>query len=169
MRLKYKIMWREKRELICIVIIALIYNFIIFDLIKRQILDFQPVIIEAKAEVKSVETIKQPEKDKSIEEQIKDQMYNAISGESFDIIWSLARCEGKNIKTGKVDNRYIININTGGTYDRGVLGWNNFYHPEVTDECAFDPACATKEALKLIKAGRGHEWVCWSKIWEKRF
>lgn len=43
--------------------------------------------------------------------------------------------------------------------DRGILQISNYYHPEVSDECAFDPACAMDWSAKRIAAGYGYEWV----------
>lgn len=53
-------------------------------------------------------------------------------------------------------------INDNGIYglDRGLFQWNDKYHPEISNECAFSPECATKETIKLIKKGRGKEWRC---------
>lgn len=31
-----------------------------------------------------------------------------------------------------------INENAGGSIDRGLCQWNDFYHPEITDAMAFD-------------------------------
>lgn len=44
--------------------------------------------------------------------------------------------------------------NKGGSCDRGVLQINNFYHPEVSDACAFDPACAFQQGYRISNAGQ---------------
>lgn len=50
---------------------------------------------------------------------------------------------------GRVDNR-----------DRGLWQFNSRWHPEVSDDCAFDSWCSTQKAIDLIKAGYAHHWVC---------
>lgn len=37
--------------------------------------------------------------------------------------------------------------------DRGVLQINSYWHPEVSDACAFDPACAFKAAFSISSNG----------------
>jgi len=43
--------------------------------------------------------------------------------------------------------------NPNGTCDRGVLQINNHFHSEVTDACAYDPACSFKAAFKISNSG----------------
>ena len=38
------------------------------------------------------------------------------------------------------------NQNPNGTLDRGLFQWNDYYHPEITDRCAFDPECSAEGA-----------------------
>lgn len=52
-----------------------------------------------------------------------------------------------------------INVNKSGSIDRGVFQWNDKYHPEISDECAFSVRCATVEAIKAINNGNQHWWV----------
>src|SRR5574341_1826443 len=37
--------------------------------------------------------------------------------------------------------------------DRGILQINSYWHSEVTDECAFDPACAFREGFRISQHG----------------
>jgi len=46
-----------------------------------------------------------------------------------------------------------VNTNPDGSRDRGLWQINDRAHPEVSDECAFDPACSTKEALRISNQG----------------
>lgn len=46
---------------------------------------------------------------------------------------------------------------TGG--DRGIAQISAIYHPEVSDECAFDADCAMNWAAGYIKAHGTDEWV----------
>lgn len=54
----------------------------------------------------------------------------------------------------------IVHVNVGGTKpgsrDRGLWAINDQWHPEVTDECAFDPVCSTAEAWRLSKQGTSY-------------
>jgi hypothetical protein len=43
------------------------------------------------------------------------------------------------------------NTNSDGSIDRGLWQLNNKYQPQVSDACAFDPACATREAYKIYR------------------
>ena len=41
-----------------------------------------------------------------------------------------------------------------GSRDRGLYQINSYFHPEVSDACAFGLACATKETYRISSAGR---------------
>lgn len=43
--------------------------------------------------------------------------------------------------------------------DRGLLQINRRWHPEVSDECAYDAECAMRWAAKRIANGYIHEWT----------
>jgi hypothetical protein len=45
------------------------------------------------------------------------------------------------------------------TVDRGLWQINDVWHPEVTDEMAFDPVAATREAVRIKGSG---DWTAWS-------
>ena len=56
---------------------------------------------------------------------------------------------------------------TSTTGDRGIVQINSKAHPEVSDECAFDPQCALQWAAERIKAGYLYEWTagnCYSYV-----
>ena len=42
---------------------------------------------------------------------------------------------------------------------RGYWQISRIYHPEVTDECAYDLACSTSWSLKRISQGKATEWT----------
>lgn len=53
------------------------------------------------------------------------------------------------------------------TDDRGIVQINAHYHPEVSDECAFNPDCAIAWAAKRIQQGYLYEWTvanCYSYV-----
>ena len=47
-----------------------------------------------------------------------------------------------------------------GSIDRGLWQINSFFHSEVSKDCSYDPVCATKEAIRIIKTHGWDEWVC---------
>ncbi|MCY1059118.1 hypothetical protein [Nannocystis sp. SCPEA4] len=47
-----------------------------------------------------------------------------------------------------------------GSRDRGLWQINSCWHPEVSDECAYDPNCNAKEALRISNGGT--DWSPWS-------
>jgi len=51
--------------------------------------------------------------------------------------------------------------------DRGLYQINSHFNPEVTDQCAFDPICATKWTIKELKAGRAWKWNASKYKWGK--
>ena len=59
----------------------------------------------------------------------------------------------------------IQHVNEGGTapgsIDRGLLAFNSKWHPEVSDECAYDGVCAIKEGVRLYRE-QGNSWAAWN-------
>jgi len=51
-------------------------------------------------------------------------------------------------------------VNVDGSIDRGILQINNVYHPEVSDQCAHDPACAFAAAFTISQ--RGQNFCPWN-------
>lgn len=60
-------------------------------------------------------------------------------------------------------NSRAIHYNKGSV-DRGLWQINSFYHPEVSKDCAYDTACSTIEAIRIIKTKGFGEWSCNSLI-----
>src|SRR3990167_9284773 len=50
-------------------------------------------------------------------------------------------------------------LNKDGSLDRGLFMINNVYHSEVSDECAYDWFCSTREAIRIAKSRGWSEWV----------
>lgn len=55
---------------------------------------------------------------------------------------------------------YALNDNGAYGIDRGLLQWNTKYHPEITNEMAFNPEISVREAMRLIKNGGQKQWSC---------
>ena len=43
--------------------------------------------------------------------------------------------------------------NANNTCDRGLLQINNYWHPEVSDQCAYNPLCAFQSAYTISNGG----------------
>lgn len=90
-----------------------------------------------------------------------------------DIIKRVAKEEGVNVtkavRVAKCESGLdpkAVNVNKNGSKDRGVFQWNDKWHPEISDECAFDVECATRAFCKAYREGHLSWWNatkdCWS-------
>jgi hypothetical protein len=53
-------------------------------------------------------------------------------------------------------------VNDNGTTDRGLWMLNNYWHKEVSDECAYDYKCSTAVAIEIVKKwGNFNAWYCY--------
>ena len=77
-----------------------------------------------------------------------------------DLAVRVAKCES-NL------NEKAININADGSQDRGLFQINDKYHPEVSDEEAFNPIFATEFFCKAFKAGNLSWWNATKNCWKK--
>lgn len=77
-----------------------------------------------------------------------------------DLAVRVAKCES-NL------NHKALNTNKDGSQDRGLYQINNKYHPEISDEEAFNPIFATKFFCKAFKGGNLSWWDATRKCWEK--
>lgn len=60
-----------------------------------------------------------------------------------------------------------VNTNTDGNRDRGLYQINEKYHPEVTDELAFNVEYSTRFFCKAMKGGNLSWWNATRTCWEK--
>lgn len=42
--------------------------------------------------------------------------------------------------------------------DRGLFQLNDYWYRDISDECAFNPECATRIFCQRVKAGRATDW-----------
>lgn len=96
---------------------------------------------------------------KTVEEQIREIAKAELVDP--DLAVRVARCES-NLK---ID---AVNINTGGSKDRGIFQINDKYHPEISDQQAFNVADATRFFCAAFKAGNLKWWNASRKCWEKQ-
>jgi hypothetical protein len=60
---------------------------------------------------------------------------------------------------GKIDAR---NVNSDGSIDRGLWQINKRWHPDITDKCAYNPACSTMAASRISGLGTNFgAWTCY--------
>jgi hypothetical protein len=78
-----------------------------------------------------------------------------------DLAVRVARCENQ-----KLDPK-AVNINKDGSRDRGLFQINSKWHPEITDEQAFDPVFSTRFFCKAVKEGHLDWWDASRSCWEK--
>lgn len=52
-------------------------------------------------------------------------------------------------------------LNKDGTLDRGLWMISNYWHPEVSDECAYDYYCSTIQAIRIFKQRGWDEWIAY--------
>ena len=91
---------------------------------------------------------------------ITQQIQNAAVAAGIDPVLAVAvaTCE-----SGLNPN--ATNINTDGSADRGLYQINNRYHPEVSDQQAFDPAFSIQFFITAYKAGNISWWSASQKCW----
>lgn len=68
----------------------------------------------------------------------------------------IGSCENK---TWNPD-QHAVNWDNQGGVDRGLWQINSLHHPEVSNACAYDYKCATKEAIRIIRQRGWDEWSC---------
>jgi len=105
-----------------------------------------PQILGVKAEPKSIEEI--------------IRTVTAAEKVDSDLAVRVARCESN------LDPK-AVNTNKDGSKDRGIFQINNKWHPQVSDEDAFDPVKATLFFCERVKAGFLSDWNTTRKCWEK--
>jgi hypothetical protein len=60
-------------------------------------------------------------------------------------------------------NNNAQHINSDGSIDRGILQINNKWHPEVSDSCAYNEACAFQAAYAISKGGTDYsQWATYT-------
>ena len=70
------------------------------------------------------------------------------------------------VKLSYCESRHDINAkndkgnNPASSVDRGLFQYNSYWQSQVSDECAYDLDCSTRQTIKMIEAGKQHRWVC---------
>ncbi len=75
-----------------------------------------------------------------------------------DLVVKVARCESA------LDNK-AMRMNKSGSIDRGLFQWNDYWHPEISNKCAFSIECSTKSFCKAVKEGHISWWNSSKHCW----
>lgn len=105
-------------------------------------------------EVGNKAQIESPQISRTVEEQIRD-IAKEKGFKYEDYLVRLANCESRLKPTAK-----RLNTDARKTTDRGLFQINNYWHYEVSDECAYDLRCSTEWTIDRINKGYQHEWIC---------
>jgi len=101
-----------------------------------------------------------------IETEKSNEMQIREIAKEFDFKWTdwlirLARCENTNLDPSVKNTK---GNNPSWSVDRDIFQINDYWHSEVSDECAYDLRCSTIWTIQRVNAGYQYEWVCNNKI-----
>lgn len=91
----------------------------------------------------------------SVEEEIR-QIAKEANFEWVEYLVKLAKCESS-LNPNAINTQ---NNSPSGSKDRGLWQINDYWHPEVSDEVAFDVRLSTEWTMWRINSGYQAEWVC---------
>ena len=121
---------------------------------------FKPCIRTIEIHNASAETPKREVKKYPVEKKDIKSLVIKYFGKDAPTALKILKCEsGSNPACGELNNPKCINTKNG-SYDRGYWQISKKYHPEVSDKCAFNPECATKEAYRIFEERGWGEWAC---------
>lgn len=106
-------------------------------------------------EVEKVVIVAQATPEPTVEQQIR-KIAKEMNFKWPDYIVRLANCESS--LNPKAYNDH--NNNPKNSIDRGLFMINNYWHKEVSNECAYNLDCSTRFAIEQINKGRQTEWIC---------
>lgn len=130
------------------------------------ILEGPPIIVPPEAPQAPVEEVKPEVLLWDTKEHIRHSM--RVIGDEYnmtvlqkDLLCDICQCESGFVLTAKL-------VNSPTSIDRGLFQWNNRWHPEITDEIAYDPEKATRLACKAILNKQSHAfWSASERCWNK--
>ena len=82
-------------------------------------------------------------------------------GVDSDLAVRVAECESK-------FDSLALRVNVGGSVDRGLYQWNDYWHPEVSNECAFNIECSTRQFCRAVKHGKINWWYASKSCWNSK-
>jgi hypothetical protein len=84
---------------------------------------------------------------------VKEQIQYTF-GNKWELAYAVMMSEGEGDPKAK-----NYNTDPRKTHDRGLYQINSYWHSEVSDKCAYDIQCSTKEAYRISKGGTN--WNPW--------
>lgn len=138
-------------------------------MVPYRIVITNPVLVSAEAAVREVgssvsvsekEHVSESSNVSSSQPDIIRKVANEKGFTEIDKLIRLAECESTfNPACGELNNPECINPKNA-SYDRGWFQISRKWHPEVSDECAFDLKCATSESIRILDERGWDEWAC---------
>jgi len=125
--------------------------------LRLKILALKVAIVALLAQILKMQKQRRPDPAETIEEMIR-RIANEEKVDE-DLAVRVALCESN------LDPK-ARRINRNGTIDRGLYQWNDFWHPEVSDEEAYDPEKATRLFCKAVREGHLNWWNASRSCWE---
>ena len=90
---------------------------------------------------------------------IKDQLWIDLDSYGFTLqekektMRLIGECENPAFDTNAT-------YNNGNSIDRGLFMFNDYFHAEVTNACAFNYKCSLDEFVRIYRERGIREWVC---------
>ena len=91
-----------------------------------------------------------------------------VIGDEFNlpVIWKDLLCDIAKCESGFKPNARLEN--SPKSIDRGLFQWNSYWHPQITDEIAYDPEKNTRLACQALLEGKAVTYWnaskhCWNK------
>ena len=99
----------------------------------------------------------------SIEDRIRAEA-KKVGFDQIDTLVAIAKCESSLKPECEVLNHDSCVNPHNKSFDRGFYQISRKYHPEVTDDCAFNLECSTREAIRIATKSGWSQWACWNLI-----
>lgn len=164
-----KLTQRRKQTRTKLAFVLLIIIMPIFGMIYERYINVQPVeepelSVQITETPTSTEVTMVPLQSKNLQAMPIEAEIRAIADElNFqwpDFLVKLAQCESR---LDPEASNSKGNTPAGST-DRGVFQINNYWHKNISDECAYSVRCSTEYTIKLINEGKQHLWTCNKKV-----
>ena len=87
---------------------------------------------------------------------VEEQLHTIALENDFDpqVLIALSMCESSHRPLVRGDNGH----------SRGLFQIHDYFHPEVSDEVAFNIRLSAEWTIWRIQTGHANEWACWNKI-----
>jgi len=118
-------------------------------------------MVSQKEYVNSLESHTVPHK--SFENTMQDEVMALIEEAGLNTYeaYAIIQCESR-----WDPDAHGVNWNNKAGVDRGLFQISSLYHPEVSNACAYDPICNTKEAIRIYNEWNGWgAWSCGKLLW----